>query len=45
MSDVIHACPPDNSPVFPCCGAWILEHLDWRMTLNENLVSCTGTTR
>jgi len=41
-ADIVHACPPGDSAVMPCCGRVPFEALGDRITLDPSLVTCTG---
>lgn len=45
QGEVVHMCPPEGEPQFPCCDGWPLERLADRMTLDPNLVTCPGRQR
>lgn len=38
----VHACPPGDEALTPCCGRSPFELLADRMTLHDELVTCRG---
>ena len=37
---IVHRAPEGDAATLACCGAWPLEHPDWRITNDDALVTC-----